>query len=194
MMNHGWCENRANIIFNTGIRCAVCDHEFKCKHMSKLLIIFPLCLCKNQQNLVHRMQLQQQCGMCLQFHPNGRAFSKNMFLDCVRMVQPMHRVLMRTGLNVKKFFSYVFLLTVQILFSVFFSFHIILGYDFFLSNVFLMQDAQKTVVTILLFSVKSTSFRLMVSTTVHCCRKYYKQPTIIENFKNVVVCFPCILH
>ncbi len=88
--NHGWCEHGANIFFNAEIRWAVRKHELKCKNMSKLRTIFLLYSCKNWRNLVHHVQLQQQCGICSQFHPNWCAFSKKMFIACPRVVQHMH--------------------------------------------------------------------------------------------------------
>ncbi len=97
MMNHGLWKYETNIIFNTKIRCAVYQHEFKHKDMSELCTIFPLFFCKNWQNLVRCMQLQQQCGVCLQSHIKRRTFSKNMFVAWVLVVQHMYCAYLCTG-------------------------------------------------------------------------------------------------
>ncbi len=72
--NHSWCELAANIIFNTEIRCAVRKLKFQCKNMSTLCTIFLLCSCKNRQNFICHVQLQQQRSTCLQSHQKRHTF------------------------------------------------------------------------------------------------------------------------
>ncbi len=82
--NHGWCEYGVNIIFNTEIRCTVCEHKFEfkirpnwaeyylCVHAKTNKIWFAMCSCNNSVMCV-------RSSLCA----SGTAHAR-----CNRMYQP----------------------------------------------------------------------------------------------------------